>query len=103
MRMIYVLVVAVLAGVCSARGPLTTAFTYQGSLTSGVQPANGNYDLTFRLYDAASGGVQVGASLCLDNVAVTNGVFSVSLDFGAQFAGQQRFVEIGVREDTGLA
>ena len=34
----------------------TTAFTWQGRLTDSGQPANGLYDLTFVLYDAASGG-----------------------------------------------
>jgi hypothetical protein len=33
-----------------------TAFTYQGRLNDGANPANGSYDLAFALYDAASGG-----------------------------------------------
>src|SRR5258706_10551766 len=37
-----------------------TAFTYQGRLNSGGNPANGRYDLTFALYDAARGGGQKG-------------------------------------------
>ena len=32
-----------------------TAFTYQGRLTDGGSPADGEYDFRFRLYDAASG------------------------------------------------
>jgi hypothetical protein len=81
---------------------LTTAFTYQGALTSGGQPASGTFDMRFRLYDAATLGTQFGLTLCADNVIVTSGAFAVSLDFGAQFAGQQRFLEIDVRADTGL-
>jgi hypothetical protein len=33
-----------------------TAFTYQGRLSAGGNPASGVYDLSFALYDAASGG-----------------------------------------------
>jgi len=86
----------------SAQTPLDTAFTYQGQLKDGGSPANGLHDLRFRLYDAAVGGTQVGPTLCVDNVSVTDGLFTVSLDFGAQFAGEERFLEIDVRADTGL-
>ena len=37
-----------------------TAFTYQGRLTDGGQPAHGAYDLRFGLYTAQAGGNQVG-------------------------------------------
>ncbi|CAG1010884.1 hypothetical protein PHYC_03952 [Phycisphaerales bacterium] len=78
------------------------AFTFQGRLTDGASPAAGSYDLRFRLFDAASAGGQVGATLCADNVSVTDGVFTVQLDFGDQFsAGSQRFLEIDVRTDAG--
>ncbi len=82
--------------------PLGTSFTYQGELRSSGVPAAGLHDLRFRLYDAASGGAQVGSTVCSDNVAVSEGRFTVVLDFGTQFAGQQRFLEIEVRTDTGL-
>lgn len=79
--------------------PLTTAFTYQGQLRSDGSPANGLHDLRFRLFDAAVGGAQVGAAVCLDGVDVVSGLFNVSLDFGAQFNGDRRFLEIEVRAD----
>src|SRR5205823_3864097 len=60
------------------------------------------YDLRFRLYDAALGGNQIGSTLCSDNISVADGLFTASLDFGPQFTGQQRFLEIEVRADTGL-
>ncbi len=34
----------------------TTAFTYQGKLSDGATPANGNYDFQFKLYDTATVG-----------------------------------------------
>jgi hypothetical protein len=75
-----------------AAGPLQgqtlgTSFTYQGRLTDAGTPANGAYDLRFTLFDAASGGAQVGTTLTRDDVAVANGLFTVSLDFGTVFAG----------------
>ncbi|MEJ5221782.1 MAG: hypothetical protein WHT63_07240 [Tepidiforma sp.] len=77
---------------------LTTSFTYQGRLTDGGSPANGAYDLRFILYDADTGGAQVGATVTRDDVQVTNGLFTVDLDFGASvFQGDARWMEIAVR------
>ncbi len=108
MRRVTLLLVSVLslsaAVDARAQTPLTTAFTYQGELANAGTPATGTYDIRFLLYDAATGGTQIGSPLCSDDLAVTNGRFAASLDFGAAaFAGQQRFLEIEVRQDTGLA
>ena len=75
----------------------TTGFVYQGSLNSGGVVANGNHDFEFALFDAVSGGAQLGATITQSSVSVTNGIFAVSLDFGSQFPGAQRFLEIRVR------
>lgn len=76
----------------------TTAFTYQGRLTDSSLPANGIYDFQFKLFDAPMGGSQVGSTLSPANVPVSNGVFTVTLDFGAAaFPGANRFLDIGVR------
>ena len=40
-----------------------TGFNFQGRLNDGTSPANGRYDLQFRLYDAITGGNPIGASL----------------------------------------
>jgi endosialidase-like protein len=77
-----------------------TSFTYQGRLNDGGTPANGNYDLEFRLFDVQSGGTALATQQQL-NVAVSAGVFTVTLDFGASFTGGQRFLEIGVRPAGG--
>ena len=79
--------------------PLGTAFTYQGKLTSGGNPSTGFYDLKFSLFDALAGGSQVGASLTNAVTGVTNGLFTVTLDFGAVFAGNASWLEIGVRSN----
>jgi len=75
----------------------TTAFTYQGKLTDGGNPASGQYDLVFRLFDPS--GTQIGGDLAKGDVQVTDGVFTVSLDFGSSpFAnGSGDSLEVAVR------
>jgi hypothetical protein len=51
-----------------------TAFTYQGRLTDGSSPVNGNYDLTFSVFDALSGGTQVSINLTNVSTPVSNGL-----------------------------
>jgi len=85
----------------SARAQVT-AFTYQGRLDDGGAPANGIYDLRFAIYNAASGGAQQGAALTKAATAVSDGLFTVTLDFGAGiFTGAARWLEIGVRTNGG--
>jgi len=75
-----------------------SAFTYQGRLNDGGNPATGIYDLRFAIYAAASGGAAVGGLVTNSAVGVTNGVFTVVLDFGANaFDGSPRWLEVGVR------
>jgi len=79
-----------------------TIFTYQGRLSDGGTAANGNYDLQFALFDSLSGGAQVGSTQTINTVPVSNGVFTVSLDFGANaFTGASRFLEISARPAGG--
>ena len=76
----------------------TTSFNYQGRLTDGATPANGNYDLQFALFDSASGGTQIGTTQTVPTVTVSGGIFSVTLDFGAGiFPGANRWLEISAR------
>src|SRR5574341_1283200 len=78
--------------------PLGTAFTYQGQLQDGGSPANGSFDLRFILYTADVGGAQVGPIVTRDDVALSNGLLTVQLDFGGGvFSGEARFLEIAVR------
>ncbi|GIV11586.1 MAG: hypothetical protein KatS3mg020_1077 [Fimbriimonadales bacterium] len=71
-------------------------FTYQGFLRQGGNPANGTYQMTFRLYDAAAGGALLGTVGPL-TVAVNNGLFSVELNFSASvWDGGARYLEIQV-------
>lgn len=77
--------------------------SYQGSLKNAGAPANGNHDFEFRLWDSESGGVQVGTTVTLNGVAVTNGIFSVTLAFGNQFPNAPRYLEVRVRPTGGGA
>ena len=82
----------------------TTQFTYQGKLTDSGNPANGQYDFQFKLFDVLSGGAQQGTTQTLSNVTVTSGIFTVQLDFGACptcFNGAARFLEIAVKPTSG--
>jgi len=74
-----------------------TSFTYQGRLNDGTGPATGNYDLTFALFNASSNGSQLGGTITNTATAVTNGLFIVTLDLGANFPGADRWLELGVR------
>jgi hypothetical protein len=81
-----------------SHGAVGTAFTYNGRLAIGSNAANGSFDLQFRLRDAVIAGSLVGTANTLAPVAVSNGLFTVILDFGGTaFTGDARWLEIGVR------
>lgn len=106
-----VLGMAMLAGLAGLAGhtprahaqPVGNEFVYQGQLKSDGAAATGQYDLIFRLFDASAGGSQLGADQCFNDLQVTDGLFTVSLDFGGQYNGSQRFLEVWVRQDTASA
>src|SRR5260221_12883274 len=75
----------------------TNQFTYQGRLTDGGTAPTGSYDLQFELFDAQAGGTQQGGTIALSSVAVSDGIFTVNLNFGPQFSGGARFLEISVK------
>lgn len=80
----------------SAHGQ-SSEFAFQGRLTDAGVPVATNYDLRFTLFDAASGGTSLGTVERI-NVSVSNGVFTVKLDFGsAAFDGSVRYIETEAR------
>lgn len=88
----------------SQKGAVSSAFTYQGELLDSGVPQMSNVDFQFRLYDALTGGSQVGSTVSVNNVAVEYGVFTVSLDFGlSAFNGDARWLEIDVRSPASSA
>jgi hypothetical protein len=89
-----VILLALFAGIhqLAAQG---TAFRYQGHLIDSGSPANGSYNLMFNLYDNPTSGYLWGSQTNY-NTGVTNGLFFVTLDFGAVFAGTNFWLETDV-------
>ncbi len=103
-RLLLLTLCGLLGWISSGTGTLAqgTAFTYQGRLEANGQPAHGLYDLRFILYDAEVGGSQQGPDLNQSAVTVSEGLFVVTLDFGAGvFSGGERWLEIALRPAGG--
>ncbi len=80
-----------------------TAFTYQGQLNDSGSPASGTYSLTFTLFKTNTSGVPIAGPVTNNAVAVTNGLFTVLIDFGpGTFTGETNWLEIGV-ETNGVS
>jgi hypothetical protein len=79
--------------------PLGSAFTYQGELNVSNQPANGSYDFEIALYSVSGGGLALD-TVVRDNVNVSQGLFSVTLDYtDIPFAtSTQYYLELRVRD-----
>lgn len=96
---------AVLAILVTLKVPLSTlraqgtAFAYQGRLNDGSNLANGVYDLRFAIYDSGnSSGNLIAGPVTNSAIAVSDGLFTVALDFGGGvFDGNARWLEIAVR------
>lgn len=80
-----------------------TAFTYQGRLTDGGSPANGTYDFRSGLYNTNTGGTVVAGLVTNPAVVVSNGLFTLSLDFSNVFDGTTYWLQISVRTNGGGA
>lgn len=95
MTKILVLSISACLWVCALQAQ--TSFIYQGYLRDNGSPANGNYDFLFRLFNES--GSPIGSPLFINNVMVQNGLFTVQLDFGSEFTGASRSLEIRLRQD----
>lgn len=79
-----------------------TSFNYQGRLNDNGAPASGSYDLQFTVYGSATEGTPLPGIFATNGVAVSNGLFTVMLDFGASvFTGAQRWLEVEVKTNGG--
>jgi len=90
---------------CAGSGSLKaeTAFSYQGQLINQGVPAEGLHDFSFELYDALVDGNIWASSVIVEDVMVSDGLFTAQIDFGATFDGTRVWMEISVRpgDDTG--
>jgi len=103
-----VLVLALVgAGIPPARASaLSTTFTYQGQLQQSGMPENATCDFQFTVFDqAGSGSPPTGGApqgcVVQNGVVVTNGLFTVPLDFGSSptsspFTGSDRWLQVAV-------
>jgi hypothetical protein len=90
-------IIAAMAGAAQAQ---STVWTYQGQLKSSSNSAGRTYDFQFAVFNAVTAGTQQGPTLTNAAVSVTNGLFTVNLDFGAGvFTGPDRWLEVGVRSN----
>lgn len=77
------------------------SFTYQGRLTNAGTPASGPHDMRFTLYDQVTGGTPVSSTVCMDNVDVVDGLFTVSLAITIPTTTTAMFLGVEVRADAG--
>ncbi len=75
---------------------VSTSFSYQGRLKRQGTPYSGSCAFEFELWNAADGGDLQG-SMALNAVTVSEGLFSVELDFGDQFRGKARWLATAVQ------
>jgi lysophospholipase L1-like esterase len=89
----------VIMGCGSLIAQTATAFSYQGRLQDPTGNAvSGSYDFQMALMDAATQGNQIGSLVTNTGVGVSNGLFTMMVDFGiASFDGSARWLQIGVR------
>ncbi len=99
MKTIGLLMVGALAlDLTSAAFAQGTAFTYQGRLNDGATPATGQYDFRFKLYFDSLGNTQAGSSYLTNGIAVNDGLFTTTINFGAGvYAGSNYWLEVDVK------
>jgi len=92
------LAAALLVPLVAASGqiPMGTAFTYQGRLEYNGSAVTDTCDFEFTLWDSLAGGLQQGPLEFENGVTVDDGLFTVELDFGQQFDGNARWLEMAV-------
>lgn len=79
-----------------------TAFTYQGQLQNNGSPASGTYNLQFLLYTNETGSAAIAGPVTTNGLILADGLFTVTLDFGADaWTGATNWLEIAV-ETNGL-
>ena len=72
---------------------ITTKFTHQGQIKRNGILYNGTCDMRFTLWDAGTAGAQLATYIPPTQIPVSDGVFTVEVDFGASFTGQTRWLQ----------
>jgi hypothetical protein len=98
-QFIQILIFCLVIGAAGAAAQ-TNEFTYQGKLSDSGTPST-TYDFEFRLCPSALVCSPLIQTIQRSGIAVTNGVFTVTLDFDAvHFSGSNRYLEIRVRRNS---
>jgi hypothetical protein len=85
-----------------SEGATATTFQYQGVLAVQNQPAQGRYNVSFELYSDVTGGIAIAPPITKVNLAITNGLLSADLDWGAEvFDGQPRWLQVRIKASGG--
>jgi hypothetical protein len=99
LRQTRVLLALVLLAACAQAAwasPQMSNFTYQGQLQQNGQAANGDFDISFALFDSPNGGSQKGDITTFLNYPVSGGLFTVLLSYPAEFSGAQVWLQVTV-------
>jgi hypothetical protein len=78
------------------------SFTYRGELLDEGVPADGRYELQFRLFAQREGGAALAETVEVRDVAVVDGRFATALELPA-LATQHAWLEVAVRGDDDAA
>jgi len=71
-------------------------------VNDGAAAAHGTYDFRFKLFQDSFGNTQAGGTVLMNGMAMTNGLFTATLDFGAGiFNGSNYWLEVDVRTNGG--
>jgi hypothetical protein len=98
----FTLLLALFGGSVASHSAQNTAFTYQGRLTANGGPANGSHDFQFTLFGGPSGGSPIDNPVSIPAVSVSNGLFTVQLNFDEDaLIGGQQWLSIAVRPAGG--
>ena len=88
--------------IANAQVTLGSEWNYDGKLDLLGSRLNGTADFEFSLYDDPNGGAQIGSTVAVNSVTVTDGLFTAEIDFGVPaFNGDKRWLEIAVRSPAG--
>jgi hypothetical protein len=76
----------------------STAFSYQGELRVQGQAASGLYDLQLTAYAGPASTMALGAPVLIEDLSITDGLFSTSVDFGnSVFLGDPVYLQVAIR------
>ena len=96
-RIVTLILAALFLSLMPAALAQSTAFTYQGRLNEGNSSANGTYEMRVMLFSAPSNGLPASKPILVSPVPVSNGLFTVLLDFGPNtFDGTPLWLEVSV-------